>query len=1124
MDWFGLGIIFNAKDNASGNINRVNASINTLSDNLRKTSSTTAQETNNISNSVNNMSNALLTGLSMQRAGSDLLNVSGAMVSSLANIGKQAISTGDQFEKWRVTLKALYKDSDLAKEKLNWGMKLASETPFEMTDITEALIGFKAIGVEADTMFEGANGEMRSFLEYIGDLAALRPDVGLSGVMLGVRNLLGGDNGKSLRMRMDMDFEQIMGKEWGSSTDEIMSDLVNASKKIAGGLMTELDGTWSQMISNLKDQSTRFFLSIADNGAFDSAKKTLGYISRAIGGIDDEKMKKIGTNIAKAFDVIWKPIDFVIRKVVDFGNAIANLIAENPMVATFLTTLVTLVSGFTALMGVLLVVGGTFLIAVNGIRLFFTALGGLGGSLTFIRGKMLAMLWTMGKYAVIGALIGKAWKSDFGGIRTMLTNFMDNMKTAFSYSTDIVNMSTGDMIKALSDLDTSTFSGWLTYRLVQLKMLWIGLCDAWSDNTLSEENFQKLKALGLLPVIETILDLKAKSEAFFQGFAQGFKNVSDIVTPILQFIADSIKNIILFFNPVQEGIDGVNDSSKGIDLKPWFGFGEAVAYVVSAIAGLKVIITIVSIVGKIGAVIGFILTKIGAVLGFFGILATLPAWVVGLIAVAVVTMVALVIKYWDNIKQFAINVWTAIADKTKEIWNGIVQWVKNAWINIGGAIKTGWSAVVQFFQPVTNFFIGLGQFIIGVFQMAWNVVKFVTILVWSGIKLAIGLAWEGIKFIWGGVVTFFQGVWNGVVTGVQTAWTIISAIIQGVFQVVVGVWNTIVQVFSAIWNFIYTNIILPVWTAIQTAILFAYNLVVSIWTGIINFFTTIWNFILNSIILPIWSGITSAIQTAYSFVIGIWNGITTFFSNLWNGILNNIIQPVLTGIGTIVQTAFQNITQIWSGLTGAFAKVWGAIEKGASSLFSWLEKKFSWVTSIVDGIKGAFNSAKEGFGEGLSRAKAGLGKMVGLNTGGYVKTTGIAVLHPNEVVVNDDITQKLRMFLDSRDKSVQPVMVNIGATNTNNNPPRPLQPEEQPRRNENSDRLTRSITSSTINNQIDKSQEQQSIDNSVVFEKGSIQVELSGNNEQDVEKLFKTLMKRIEEEKRMRKTLNYNLG
>lgn len=1142
MDMFGLGILLNAKDQASASIYRVSNSLEELSRQLEDTAMVSQKQMGIITQSIQATKENLDIGLAFTSVGSEFLGMSNAMISPLVGLGKQVVSTSSQFEQWRMTLKALYGDAEVATQKLQWGMNLAAQTPFDVEDVTQALIGFKAVGAEADTQFANASGEMRSFLEYMGDLAALRPDVGLQGVLMGVRNLLGGDGGKSLKMRMDIDLENILGRDFGTTTEEIMQDLVTVSDKLANGLMTELEGTWSQMISNLEDQSTRFFLAIGDGGAFEQIKKSLKNISDAVGEIDDERMAKIGKNIASAFNILTKPLELVSRVVVQLAKGIISLIETSPLFSKLIVGFMGVVAGGTALAGVILLLNGGFFLIKGALAL-------LPGLITTLKVNIMTLISTvvklLPKLALWGgalALVYKAWKSDFGGIRTLLTNYMNNIYKAFSYSAEISQMGVDDMKKALSELDTTTFGGWLTYRLVQIRVLWLALVDAWSDNTLSDENFQKAKELGLLPLIETILDLKARFLAFVDGFVTGAKKVYEVASTVIQGTVEFFTNLVTSIFPVKEGVDDVSKSMKNIELDKWEKFGEITATIVTLIGGIllfskvvgviisvgsaifKVISFIVSVVKTIWTVIkvvGMVVSAIGsfvtAILGFFGIVVSAPAWLVGAITLAVVAIVALIIKHFDVVKQIISTVVQVIVS----IIVGCVIAIIGVIMSIIVVIET----VVGIIATVIGTLVGIvATILLGIFA-----------IVSSGAMLIYGL-----------IATIVTTI--GVVIGTLVAIvSTVVAFIVGFFQTGFAFIQAVVQTFLAIVKALFTGDFSALSETLK-----------SIWGNFADRFKAIWQGVVDRI-QNIWS-------TFKDFVAESWNSLQEKWDNIMTGISN-------VGTGTV-----EAIKKVWSGIGTFFSNLWNGIIDSASSMFTWLGEKFSWITSAVNGVKNFFKGGSSSSTEDGTATRMS-GNMVGLNTGGYVKTEGVALLHPNEVVVNDDLTQRLRTYLDtnegrnnqsqqtlvqmvtpkvqvempdlsnvislddyrrSKQAKVEPMVSNVDYSKTltsnyandysrslvnNNNNTTSLNTNDYSTNNEDIKTVYNKISNvsnvSNINGTDSKTPTTEKVDNSITISEGAIQITMNNGNEQEIDALVKKLFQKIQRENELRNTLNY---
>lgn len=1041
-EWFGLGIMLECRD-------RMSEGLRTAQNSFEQFRSSLASGVEDARSQIDQLNNLAVTGIQMQIGGGILSGFGEAMLSPVVQLGQEVVSTSSQFEEWRMTLKALYKDQEVATQKASEAMQLAAKTPFEVGDVVQAVIGFKAIGAEALQVMEnieGVNNQGRTFLEYMGDLASLRPDVGLNGVLLGVRNLLGGDGGKSLRMRMDMDFESMLGEEWGSTTEEIMSQLVRVSDKVAGGLMKELEGTWNQIISNLKDQSTRLYLAIGDNGAFNMFKKSLQGIADIISSIDDDKMARIGQNIAEAFSMIWKPVQFLIDGFAVLLKGIINLASSDSVFAKIGLGVLAFGGTILAVTGALLTFGGGLITTLASLGTFLLTMASAGG-FTATFGAMLGVLKTrllslgMTLLPFLGLFV--AYKTNFLGLKTTVDNFTNTIKTAFTESGRIASLGVTDMLNEISKLDKTKFGDNLILRLVKVRVFFDALCDAWNDNELSDENFRKVSELGLLPLLTTILDIKARFESFWTGFKRGWENIANVVSTVVTTVGEWIGKLIDFLFPVEEVTSDINDVVGGINTKGWEKFGEVVAYVagfvgslwaITKIAGIistvwgwitgvgGLVMSVIGGIGKLVGVIGTAFTWVGtlvtAILGFFGIVATLPAWLVGLITVAVGAIIGLVIAFWDEIVagikwacERISEWWSNVCEDFQQLctdistwWDDVCREFSQAWDNFCSDVKTWWADVCDKFNQDV----------------------------------------EAIKLWWSNLCTDISNWWTNLCDSVVNWWTTMCDNIQN-------------------------------W-----------------WTNLCNNVVTWWTDLCNNI-QEWWNGVVSFISEKLS-------AIGKFFSDVWDSILE-LVSTVFNDISTKASEIYNGITQVWSNVTGFFSDIWSGIKEGAVEMFNWLGEKFGWIADTISGIKEAMSNIGSGISNAASTVWNGAKKLVGLNTGGYVKTEGVAMLHPNEVVVNDDLTQKLRAFLNTQEA---PSLTNV------------REQEDKPQL------ATRSLEGRQLsNNSPSAVNNSTSNDNSITFSEGAIQINIEKATEQDANKLAKMIMEKIKKETQLRSTLNY---
>ena len=1249
MNMFGFGVVLNMTDNMSTGFVNVMNTFNQFENRMDSLVNATANGMSQFEAELNKAQNLSFLGFGVQQLGNQIASVGTSMLQPFVNFGSQVVQTGAQFENYRLTLKALYGDVGKATEVTNQAMDLAAKTPFQISDVMESVVGFKAIGVEALDTMEHLTGESRTLLEYIGDLASLRPDIGLDGMLYGIRNLLGGDGGRSLRSRLDMDFEQMLGFEWADTTEGMIEQIVYASQQVANGLMKEMEGSWQHMTSNIEDQWDKVKLSVSDAGAFDSVKNTLKYFYDVVDSIDDEKMARIGENIAGAFNMIWKPIDFVARKLSDVFNWVVNLVAESPTLTKFVTGFTAIAGAVLVAVGAMTVLGGSVLLAVagfKGLQLMFTKLP------TFIMGlapKLLSLATVLGKYALIGGALYLAWKNDFMGVRTILQNFMNNVSTAFKESARISQLGVTNMMSALKQLDTTTFGGWLTYRLTQIRVFWMALVDAWNDNTLSDENFQKVQALGLLPLLETILDLKMKAEAFFEGFKRGFENVANVVVPIVTTICDWIGKIWNFLFPINDEVDEFNESGKSLDLKPWEDLGEMLSYVVSGIAGLfvvskvigaftlvgKAIGTVISFVGKIpqafmsvmsflgtkvlGPILAGIGTVVTAILGAFGIVISAPAWVVGAITVAVLALVAFIVTKWDEIKEVTLKMLNNVKDWFIEKWGQIKEWYNNNIVPLVEKIKTKWNECITYlgdkFTQVKNWFIEKwGQI------KSWynnNIQPLIDSIVskWNDVKQKFCNIVTGIRdwFIekWGEIVQWYNTniqPWVDIVAKVfEIAYQLIRASILLTCQWFRDKWNEIKEWYNSTiktwidevvqwWENFKTSLqekieairqwFVEKWGAIKdwynTTIQTWINEVVQWWndfkTNISNIITNIKDWFINK-----WGELKtwydSTILPWINTVVSIWDNFKTNVSNFIINVKDTFIQKwgeIKNWYQGTIQPWVDKVQGVWDTFASKVSGVWDTI---SSAWRSTIGSLYTWVANKVNAMIDLVNKVPFVNIDKISTELPTPKPKVGLATGGFVKDEGVAMLHPNEVVINDDLTRKLRTFLNDNDTGTNNNEIyNIYNDNNNSrargteidvsplervltrfedtiskvftNPIELVTPEFSypvpqnmvvPTLEDNEEEQTPiplnlgdyqggndtnnvyNNMTSTLAHTTNKTNNQNSVSNdySVTFDKGSIQITVENGNDTDVEQIAQKIMQKIKRQQQLESTRNY---
>lgn len=108
------------------------------------------------------------------------------------------------------------------------------------------------------------------------------------------------------------------------------------------------------------------------------------------------------------------------------------------------------------------------------------------------------------------------------------------------------------------------------------------------------------------------------------------------------------------------------------------------------------------------------------------------------------------------------------------------------------------------------------------------------------------------------------------------------------------------------------------------------------------------------------------------------------------------------------------------------------VKETVGNIIGWIEEKISWVTDkaggIIDKAKGIGSGIKEGITGFIKRGK----EFIGLSTGGQLKENaqGLAYLHPNEVILNSPLVEKLERFFSAYNPFIPKVQF-VGVPNFN---------------------------------------------------------------------------------------------
>lgn len=1074
---FGLGLVLSFTDNASAGINNAVNSLNHLT-----------EVAENAGSSLNQMASLSALSVVTDQMGDSFLKAGRGIMGLFQNLLGNVQNTGSEFESFRITLNSLYGDAQKAEDAIGKLLDFSVESPFEVEDVKDMLIVLQSQGIGAfDEITGSISGTRKETLSWISDLMAFKPDEATTRWKRALTNYIGSAQPLMLRNILDMgDIDEILGHEVGSTVEERMNDIVEIiEKKNLTNLAENLSHTWTGVSSNISDAFTKLYKSISDNGVFDKLKSSLMSVSGAILTLNNEQIEAFGRTIADGLNLIVTPITKVAEKINSLINKFIELCQTRPEIVKWGMV-------FGAVVGVLLIFVGVILkvtSAMSGLSLMLLTFGKSFKDIgTLIKTGSLKILGTLLPLATAIGLFALAWKTDFAGIKTNVTEFAKGVVTAFKTAKESVSGSVSDLISSLNELRSKgDFFSNLTIGIMKVMMLFKALADGWNDYELSEDNFLKAKELGILPLIEAILDLKYRFEFFKQGFLEGWREIGDAINSALQGFLENVKGTALesLVNSLTEFLQKLSSG----DTESWRSFGETCAYVsagiISVVLAFKmfsVVASIVSSVVKVVSTLWGLITKVAGVLkavvsfvinnpitmvitgiatalasfvdmfinGFSWIkeaimvvgialavvgaillgVAAFPAVVVGAIVAAVSTLIIVIKDHWNEIKTFFGNVLSAIGGFFSNLWNGIVKGVTkvvNAIKNFFGTIAN-W-IYTNVIAPVVNFFTNIVfPIVLKIIEIVMKVNEIITTLI------IVFVQWIKNNVI-DPIINFFVGLWNTIVSGVVS-------FVQSV-QSVIG---TIV-------SWINTNIITPIST----------------------FFTGLWNSIVN--------GVTSFIE-----------GVKSVFITIVNWIKTNIIDPIsnfFSGLWENIETAFNVVADTIS-----------SVLKGAVNMV--LNFICGVINSVISGLNGAINVINEI--PGVSITKIEKLEVPQLARGGIVDQPTLSVI--------GEAGREAVMPLENNTEWIGSLASMISGYL--NNDITPTSSSNYNTTNNQGD-TNKYLTSNTTSNNTYEGD----TDNSVVFNEGAIQITVQNATEEEAIKFARVVMEYIKRQQELDRMTQY---
>lgn len=256
-------------------------------------------------------------------------NIGGAargFVSSIRDIAAPAIALGGfmaggmlktaaSFEDMTATLEVIQGSSEKARQSMSWISDFAAKTPYEMGEVTEAFVKLKAYGLDGmkdgllNTLGDTSAAMGKPLMQTIEAIADAVTGENERLKEFGIKASKAKGGGPTTYSYKDKDGKQQTKTVDSNNREQIQSTLQAIWNEKFAGAMEKRSQTWTGVMSNMKDQYTRFSLMVMNSGAFDFMKTNLNNLltevnKLAADGTLQKWASEVGGDIQEFFSVL----------------------------------------------------------------------------------------------------------------------------------------------------------------------------------------------------------------------------------------------------------------------------------------------------------------------------------------------------------------------------------------------------------------------------------------------------------------------------------------------------------------------------------------------------------------------------------------------------------------------------------------------------------------------------------------------------------------------------------------------------------------------------------------------------------------------------------------------------
>lgn len=356
----------------------------------------------------------------------------------------------------------------------------------------------------------------------------------------------------------------------------------------------------------------------------------------------------------------------------------------------------------------------------------------------------------------------------------------------------------------------------------------------------------------------------------------------ELGTTIMSALAPTLEKVTGLIEKATTWFNSLDEKTK-----------QNIATAMALVAGLSPVLMIIGkLVGSIGSLnlkftdlsdkVDNIKDKMQSL---WGILSAHP---IALVITAVGALVAGFIYLWNNcegFRQFWIDLWEVIKQKTSEVVEAIKTFFTDMWTKITEIFNSVKETVQSAWETIKNI-VQVGVMLIAeILQTAFELITLPFRFIWENCKEIVTNAWNTIKekisTVMNTIKEIITNIWNAIKS-------VITPILNAIKTFISNTWNNVKTVITNVLNTI-KSIVTTVWDAIKSKITTVLNAIKSVVTSVLNavksVFTSIWDSVkskVSSVIEGIKSTISSGLNSAKSVVSSVLESIKSKFSSIWN--------------------------------------------------------------------------------------------------------------------------------------------------------------------------------------------------------------------------------------------------